>query len=243
MTNHLMHAFRIVRSAVVALAVAIPALAILTSCDDTEYESVSLPAYSIIATLDSNRQGAGSVFTYRTGETTPLVTVTSKIMLDTAYHVSVGDRLVIYFNTEDNRSIEQSGPIDLRMITRVYNDTIRPATSTIISSWKSAPVSGTQVCRRGNYIDVWAYLPLMQQQQYLRLYVDENSIAGGKADMYLTLDNPNLAPGQSALFYSSFHIEEFLRAHPDVNSFHISVAGAQSVNPVVELNGISLLPD
>lgn len=242
--HHLMQPLRIMRRAMAAIAVTVMAMTVLTACDDDNYDNVSLPEYSVMATLESNRQGAGSVFTYRTGETTPLVTVTSKIVLDTAYHVSTGDRLVIYFNTEDDRSMEQSGPIDLRMITLVANDTIRPATPVIISSWSAAPVSGTQVCRRGNYIDAWAYVAMNQQKpRYLRLFVDEASIADGKADMYLTLADPNTAPGQSALLYSSFHIEKFLRAHPEVTTFRIHVAGAQSVNPVVEISGITLLND
>lgn len=242
MINRFMQPFRIMRGAALSLAVTAMALTMLTSCNDDDYSNVSQPAYSVMATLKSN--GQGSVYTYRTGETTPLVTVTSKITLDTAYHVSPGDRLVIYFDIEGDRTIEDNGPIDLRMITRVFNDTIRNATPEIISSWSAAPVSGTQLCRRGNYIDAWAFVPVPQQQpRYLHLFVDEASIADGRADMYLTLSEPNFAPGQSALVYSSFHLEKFLRAHPDVTTFRIHVAGAQSVDPIVELRGITLLDD
>lgn len=213
----------------------------LTSCNSDDPGDNGMPSKYSLVTLKSNTPGMGTIFTFRTGETTPLITLTSSLNLDTAYRVRVGDRLVIGYDVPDGRPEDMSGPINLMNFRKVYNDTIRTATPNIISNWNMAQVSNTQVWRTGNYINAYCYLPVLTPAVNLCLYADLASIENGSVNMYLTLSNPNANPGQISDCYSSYHIGDFLHKHPEVHTFVINVAGS-GTDPRITMSNISYLP-
>lgn len=231
MTFNIRHALR-------ALALTAIAAATLTACDDEPSQEVANPTNLTLVTL-SQYTSSGMVMTYRTGETTPLISLTTPLRFDTA-QIKLHDRVIIGYDIPDGRPANTDGPITLLSYRTVYNDTIRPATRDILANWSIAPVSQTQVWRTGNYINAVAYVPLVQPMQYLTLWADEATIENGECTMYLTLSNPMTEPAQRADVYSSFNIKPFLRRHPDVTTFKINVASAYG-EPLVTFSDVHIL--
>lgn len=215
-------------------------LSSLTGCNSSdEPGNGSFPTSLQMVTLRQYNPSGGMTFTFRTGATTPLITLTSSLRFDTAA-IKAGDRVIIGYDTPDARPDTVSGPIDLKLYRIVYNDTVINATPQIISSWSTAYVSGTQVWRTGNYINIGANIPYNTPLVPMVLYADTENINRGECHMYATLRNINSTPAQPVEAFSSINIASFLVKHPEVHTFVIHAAG--TTNPIT-ITDISLLED
>jgi len=222
---------------IAALAMLLP---VLTACNSNDpINNDEFPSSLRLVTLKQYLSSGGMVFTYRTGAVTPLITLTSSVSFDTAA-VRAGQRVIIGFNTTDGRPDTISGPIDLKVYRTVYNDTIIKADPQVLQSWSAAMVSGTQVWRTGNYINIGAAVPLNSPLVPMALYADEETINAGVCQLYATLKNINAGPAQLVEAYSSINIANFLRKHPEVHTFVVHMAGDPD-NPVT-ISDVSLLP-
>lgn len=226
----------------IPLAVAIVTLASsLTACNSDSTDGPDLPAYSNIVTVRSIVPGMGSTFTYRAGETTPIITLTSTYtQFNEQLGIKEGKRMLIYYNLPEGRQPNTDGPIDLQIYGAVYNDTIRTATPEIINSWGAASMQQTQVWRTGNYINAFSIMPLVNDVK-LCLYADLESINGESVDLYLTLNNNTLTPSQVSGQYASYHLADFLIKHPEITNFNIHLAGGDGHNAVT-ISNVHYLP-
>lgn len=211
----------------------------LTSCNDNSEIETDQLIYNIVTVKTAGT--SGMTFTFRTGETTPLLTLTSTMAYNQAFGFKEGQRVLIGYTIPTGSSAEESGPIDILNYRLVYNDTIRTATPNIVSSYLAAEMSNAQIWRTGNYLNAYAEIPVTTPAVNLCLYADPESIKDGEVDMYLTLDNRNVSPSQRAGCYASYPITSFLNKHPDVHTFKVHVAGAFNQSKV-DFNNVYFLP-
>lgn len=213
----------------------------LTSCNSDEPSNSGLPQYFNIVTLKSASTTSGMTFTYRSGATTPLITLTTNLVFPDEYGIKPGKRVLIGYNLPAGQSEEMSGPIELINFRQVYNDTVRTATPQVVAGWMAAPMQSTQVWRTGNYINAYSIIPASNTNT-IHLYADPTTIRDGVAQMYLTLNNISATPMEQVDLYASYHLGSFLTKYPDVHTLVIHVCGAYDQQSEVTLRDIHLLP-
>lgn len=212
----------------------------LTSCNSDVEDSD--PLVFNLVTLKSVSTTGGMTFTYRTGETTPLLTLTTPLTFSTEYGIKTGDRVVIGYTVPEGRPSDEGGPINLLNFRLVYNDTVKTATQEVINSWMAAQVNNTQVWRTGNYINAYSLIPVVTPNVYMQLFADPASINNGSMDLYLTLSNISTSPTQQGECYSSYNLGNFFVKYPDVHTLKVHVAGAYGGSSEVIFKDVHYLP-
>ncbi len=195
----------------------------MTSCNSNDDFDDRVMLYNMV-TVDQ-MSGTGMSFSFRTGETTPLINLTSSLSLGDAYGIKVGDRIMIGYYLPEGQAPDASGPIDLINFRLVYNDRVRTLTDNILSTWQGAQMYNTQVWRTGNYINAFSVIPVASPAVNICLYADPASINNGSMDLYLTLDNRNISPSQQGECYASYNLRTFFIKYPDVHTLNIHMAG------------------
>lgn len=212
-------------------------LASMTACgdDDPTPGGTVYPSVVNMVTLSEYVPSGGMVFTFRKGEVTPVITLTTPLRFDTA-HVHQGDRLMIGYNIPDARPDSISGPIELINYRTIFNGAVVAASQTVVSTYPAAPVSQLQVWRTGNYLNAMGMIPYYGNPlPVLQLYADEASAKDGSINMYVTLDKLETPPAQQIDTYSSFDLCPFLEAHPGISTLRVYYTGCQGT-PVIFSN-------
>lgn len=212
------------------------------SCNSSDDPDNPATIFNIV-TVKSNNTLSGSIFTFRVGETTPLITLTSTQAFNESYGVNPGDRIMIGYTLPAGQAADQSGPIDLISFMKVYNDTVCTATPEILNTWAAAGIYNTDIWRTGNYLNAYCVGPYnTSTPTHLCLYADTASIANGQVTMYLTLNDRNAAPTQQVDMYSSINLQKFFAKYPDVHTITVNVANPYN-KPQVTFNDVYPLPD
>lgn len=203
----------------------------LSSCNSSDDIDDRIMLYNLV-TLEQMSTSGGMTFTFRTGETTPLITLTSSLSFAESYGIKTGDRVMIGYYLPEGQAADASGPIDLINFRMVYNDTVRTATENILSTWQTAQMSNTQVWRTGNFINAYSVIPVTSPAVNICLYADPESISNGEMDLYLTLDNRSVSPSQQGECYASYNLRRFFMKYPDVHTLNIHMAGPANMGEV-----------
>lgn len=155
---------------------------ILAACRDTDGpEEVNPTVYDIVCLRSMD--DSGSVFTMTKPDDNRIITYTAREHIDTTV-VHVGDRLLLAYRPKSGRPYE-SGQIQARGYSTVYNDRLRIGQIDRIEEWDRDPVYMLSAWMSENYLNLRARLTYDTKPRTFLVMVDSATIDRERPVCYL----------------------------------------------------------